>query len=67
LLLMGLRLVEGIDIPRFEALAGRSFNASRVANLREQGMIEPIGNSRIRATPKGMILLDAVIGELATV
>ncbi len=66
LLLMGLRLVEGIDIPRFEVLAGRSFNAARIANLRDEGMIEPVGNSRIRATPKGMILLDAVIMELAS-
>ena len=64
-LLMGLRLVEGIDIPRFEQLSGRSLNARRVSNLREEGMIEPVGNSRLRATPAGMIVLDAVVADLA--
>lgn len=64
-LLMGLRLVEGIDIPRFEALSGRVLNQRRVSNLREEGMIEPVGNSRLRATPAGMIVLDAVVADLA--
>ncbi len=64
-LLMGLRLVEGIDIPRFEQLSGRALNQRRVSNLREEGMIEPVGNSRLRATPSGMIVLDAVVADLA--
>ena len=64
-LLMGLRLAEGIDIPRFEQLSGRSLNRKRVSILREEGMIEPVGNSRLRATPAGMIVLDAVVADLA--
>lgn len=64
-LLMGLRLAEGIDIPRFEALSGRSLNQKRVTVLQEEGMIEPVGNSRLRATPRGMIVLDAVVADLA--
>ena len=64
-LLMGLRLTEGIDIPRFEQLSGRSLNQKRVSVLREEGMIEPVGNSRLRATPSGMIVLDAVVADLA--
>jgi oxygen-independent coproporphyrinogen-3 oxidase len=64
-LLMGLRLAEGIDIPRFEALSGRSLNQKRVTVLRDEGMIEPVGNSRLRATPRGMIVLDAVVADLA--
>jgi putative oxygen-independent coproporphyrinogen III oxidase len=64
-LLMGLRLTEGIDIPRFEQLSGRSLNQKRVSILREEGMIEPVGNSRLRATPSGMIVLDAVVADLA--
>ena len=64
-LLMGLRLTEGIDIPRFEQLSGRSLNQKRVSILREEGMIEPVGNSRLRATPAGMIVLDAVVADLA--
>ena len=64
-LLMGLRLTEGIDMPRFEALSGRTLNPKRLAVLQEEGMIEPVGNSRLRATPQGMILLDAVVADLA--
>jgi putative oxygen-independent coproporphyrinogen III oxidase len=64
-LLMGLRLVEGIDIPRFEQLSGRALNQRRVSTLRQEGMIEPVGNSRLRATPAGMIVLDAVVADLA--
>jgi putative oxygen-independent coproporphyrinogen III oxidase len=64
-LLMGLRLVEGIDIPRFEQLSGRSLNPRRISILREEGMIEPVGNSRLRVTPAGMIVLDAVVADLA--
>ena len=64
MLMMGLRLNEGIDVQRYERMAGRTFDPRRLAVLQEEGMIEPIGNSRLRATPKGMILLDAVLVEL---
>jgi putative oxygen-independent coproporphyrinogen III oxidase len=64
MLMMGLRLNEGIDVQRYEAMAGRTFDPKRLAVLQEEGMIEPIGNSGLRATPKGMILLDAVLVEL---
>jgi putative oxygen-independent coproporphyrinogen III oxidase len=64
MLMMGLRLNEGIDVQRYEAMAGRTFDPKRLALLQEEGMIEPIGNSKLRATPKGMILLDAVLVEL---
>ncbi|MDV6227109.1 radical SAM family heme chaperone HemW [Nitratireductor aquimarinus] len=64
-LLMGLRLVEGIDLPRYEALSGRALSNSRIAVLQEEGLVEPIGNTRLRATPQGMIVLDAVVADLA--
>jgi oxygen-independent coproporphyrinogen-3 oxidase len=64
-LLMGLRLTEGIDLARYEELAGRPFSAPRLSILEEEGLIEPIGNSRLRATPTGMIVLDAVVADLA--
>jgi oxygen-independent coproporphyrinogen-3 oxidase len=64
-LLMGLRLVEGIDIPRFEKLSGRTLNRKRLATLQDEGMIEPVGNTRLRVTPRGMIVLDAVVADLA--
>ena len=64
-LLMGLRLTEGIDLVRYEELAGRPFSAPRLSILEEEGLIEPVGNSRLRATPNGMIVLDAVVADLA--
>ena len=64
-LLMGLRLVEGIDLARYERLTGHSVKESRVISLAEQGLIEYIGNSRIRTTPEGAIVLNAVIADLA--
>lgn len=64
-LLMGLRLVEGIDLSRYERLTGHSVKESRVIALAEQGLIEYIGNSRIRTTPEGAIVLNAVIADLA--
>ena len=64
-LLMGLRLREGIDHVRYEALAGKPLPAKRISDLREDGLVEPLGNSRLRATPAGMALLDAVVADLA--
>ncbi|MTI18522.1 coproporphyrinogen III oxidase [Rhodobacteraceae bacterium RKSG542] len=66
MLLMGLRLVEGLDVPRYEALSGRTFNQRRLSQLQENGMVEWIGNTRLRATPQGMCLLNAVLGELVS-
>ena len=64
-LLMGLRLAEGIDLQRYEALSGRGFSPARLSLLQEEGLVAPIGNSRLRATPSGMIVLDAVVADLA--
>jgi oxygen-independent coproporphyrinogen-3 oxidase len=64
-LLMGLRLVEGIDLVRYESLSGHSLEPRRVSILQDEGLIEPVGNSRLRATQQGMIVLDALVADLA--
>ncbi|MDI6026943.1 radical SAM family heme chaperone HemW [Corticibacterium sp. UT-5YL-CI-8] len=64
-LLMGLRLAEGIDLARYEMLSGKTLPARYLSQLQQDGFVTPIGNSRLRATPQGMIVLDAVIAELA--
>jgi oxygen-independent coproporphyrinogen-3 oxidase len=64
-LLMGLRLAEGIDVARYEALAGRPLASDRVTILRDEALIEPVGNSRLRATPSGVLVLDALVADLA--
>ena len=64
-LLMGLRLAEGIDLQRYEALAGRGLSSARLSVLQEEGLVAPVGNARLRATAAGMIVLDAVVADLA--
>jgi oxygen-independent coproporphyrinogen-3 oxidase len=64
-LLMGLRLTEGIDPDRFEKLSGRPIAHSRIASLVDDGMIEVTADGRIRVTPEGFPVLDAVVADLA--
>ncbi len=65
LLLMGLRLREGIDLERFERIAGRQMDPRRLADLREHGMVETLPNGRLRTTRSGFFVLDAVVADLA--
>ncbi len=63
-LLMGLRLSEGIDVTRVERKLGRPLPAARLSELRSQGLIELTGD-RLRATPRGRLVLNAVLKKLA--
>jgi putative oxygen-independent coproporphyrinogen III oxidase len=65
LLLMGLRLTEGVDLARWQELSGRDPDPVREERLLEHGFIERLGNSRLRCTPSGMLILDAVVADLA--
>jgi putative oxygen-independent coproporphyrinogen III oxidase len=65
-LLMGLRLKEGIDPDRFEAFSGRKLATSRISDLVEHGMVEMTRDGRIRVTPVGFPVLDAVVADLAS-
>ncbi len=63
LMLMGLRLTEGIDPRRFHALAGQAPHAETLRDLAEDGflLIEP---DRIRVTPKGRPVLNAILENI---
>ncbi len=52
LLLMGLRLTEGVDLARWQQLSGRDPDPKREEFLLEHGFIERIGNSRLAARPR---------------
>jgi oxygen-independent coproporphyrinogen-3 oxidase len=65
LLLMGLRLKEGVDLARWQQLSGRDPDPKREDFLLEHGFIERLGNSRLRCTPSGMLILDSVVADLA--
>jgi putative oxygen-independent coproporphyrinogen III oxidase len=64
-LLMGLRLAEGIDPHRFAAIAGRGVDPERIAALRHHGLIDIDDSGRLRVTPEGFPVLDAVVADLA--
>jgi oxygen-independent coproporphyrinogen-3 oxidase len=59
-LLMNLRLAEGLDLAAFEARWGWTPDTSRVPDdlLAREG-------TRLRATPRGRLVLNAVIAEIA--
>lgn len=62
-LLMGLRLSEGIDLLRYEELAGEPLATGKLDAMRELGMIV-VENQRLKATPQGRLVLDSVLTEL---
>ena len=65
-LLMGLRLTEGIDLARFIAISGRRIDDRRIDDLIMDGMVERVGKTRLRVTPEGLPVLDAVVADLAS-
>jgi oxygen-independent coproporphyrinogen-3 oxidase len=67
MLLMGLRLDEGIDPARFAARTGMPLDAAidpnTAARAREAGYLEATP-TRLRATPQGRLRLDALLAAL---
>ena len=64
-LLMGLRLAEGIDPRRYADIAGRPLDLSRIADLMGYGLVEMTPDGRLRVTRSGVLVLDAVVADLA--
>ncbi|HEX5211035.1 MAG TPA: radical SAM family heme chaperone HemW [Pseudolabrys sp.] len=64
-LLMGLRLAEGIEPERFKTIAGRPLDEKRISILRDEGAVETTPDGRLRVTPSGFPVLDAVVADLA--
>ncbi|WP_306110366.1 MULTISPECIES: radical SAM family heme chaperone HemW [Roseovarius] len=62
-LLMGLRIVEGIDLYRHHALSGAPISPSKITELTELGLLE-VQRERLSVTPAGRLLLNRVIAEL---
>jgi coproporphyrinogen III oxidase-like Fe-S oxidoreductase len=65
LLVMGLRLREGIDPRRFAQLSGRAISDRQINELKSIGFVETLPNGHIRVTDKGWPVLDAVVADLA--
>jgi coproporphyrinogen III oxidase-like Fe-S oxidoreductase len=65
MLLMGLRIDEGIDLTRYEMLAGKPMAQDKIMAMADLGFVEMRSNTRLAATQAGRRLLNAVIAELA--
>lgn len=64
-LVMGLRLAEGIDLARYEALSGQPLDPERIAFLEGEGFVERLPGGRLKVTPAGFPVLNAVVADLA--
>jgi putative oxygen-independent coproporphyrinogen III oxidase len=62
-LLMGLRLKDGIDMKRYEAIAGECLAPETIEHLTSIGMIET-RNERLIVSNQGFMVLNAVIEAL---
>jgi oxygen-independent coproporphyrinogen-3 oxidase len=65
MLLMGLRLKEGFDVRRYEALKGDGFDQAVLDELQADGYIIWLGNGRLRVSDKGWPVLNSIIAKLA--
>lgn len=65
LLLMGLRLAEGIALARYAEVSGKPLDRERIAELTRHGLVETTPDRRLRVTPAGFPVLDAVVADLA--
>jgi putative oxygen-independent coproporphyrinogen III oxidase len=65
LLLMGLRLAEGIELARYANVAGKPLDPERIADLARGGFIRTTPEGRLRVTAEGFPVLDAVVADLA--
>ncbi|MEH6390370.1 MAG: radical SAM family heme chaperone HemW [Sulfitobacter sp.] len=64
-LMMGLRLKEGIDLQRYESLAGRSLSKKKITQMEDIGMIS-CESANLQVTAKGFMVLNAILAELLT-
>jgi oxygen-independent coproporphyrinogen-3 oxidase len=64
MLLMGLRVDEGVDLARLEAVRGRPLNAAALAWLVQQDLVQRQGD-RLRLTPAGRAVANKIALELS--
>jgi oxygen-independent coproporphyrinogen-3 oxidase len=64
MLIMGLRVAEGVELARIEAARGRPLNSDALDWLAAQGLVVRHAG-RVRLTPSGRILANRIAAELA--
>lgn len=65
MLLMGLRISEGVELARVERLRGRPLNADALRWLIEHGLVTR-EDGRVRLTQRGRLLSNRIVAELAS-
>ncbi|MDZ4380842.1 MAG: radical SAM family heme chaperone HemW [Parvibaculum sp.] len=63
MMLMGLRLAEGVSLARYARISGTPLDPARIGALARDGLLMREGDI-LRATPEGRMLLDAVLARL---
>ncbi|HBM89141.1 MAG TPA: coproporphyrinogen III oxidase, partial [Rhodobiaceae bacterium] len=63
MMLMGLRLQEGVSLKRYASLSGKPVNADRLSELSGDGLLQQTGD-QLKATPAGRLVLNKLLGEL---
>lgn len=63
-LIMGLRVVEGVEKDQIEALRGAPLSAAALSSLQAQGFLVLEGR-RIRLTDRGWLLANKIVAELS--
>lgn len=64
MLMMGLRVAEGVDLARLEETRGRAVNRDALAWLVERGLVTH-SDGRVRLTREGRVLANRIAAELA--
>ena len=62
-LMLGLRIREGISLSRHARLSGRGLSDGVIGELHAHGLVS-VENDRLRATRRGMPLLNMIVAEL---
>lgn len=63
MMLMGLRLEEGVSLSRYARLAGHALDETRIESLMREGLLLRNGD-RIATTQQGRLVLDALLARL---
>lgn len=64
-LMMSLRLTEGTNLERLQSLAPKRLDISHLRQLEATGFLE-LSNQTVKTTPKGRLVLNALLGEILT-
>ena len=63
MMMMGLRLNEGVNLSRWEKLSDRALDKERLAYLTEIGMLRT-DNGRLYASQDGRMVLNTLLAEI---